>query len=217
MPMPTVNPLLYKPFEPPSPNRHQRFRRMLTLQKAVIELVCYPKSPTQSASICGKLQALNLHHWLALLEVPSELMKVVQTKIGAMMKAHHRTCLRDGRTKAKLEKQSDAAVFSYLRNPPPKKLSSLLDGEDVLTHPWDVQASLMRFWQGIETWTDHQKRCAFEALEDRYSMMLPRVEVAATLEPRHLLAAAKYFFSWPRCMDPSRDEGFSRAYMAAVP
>ena len=136
--------------------------------------------PLGKDSIARKIRSLRMNRLLPLLENPNMLLEEAQNKVNCMIRQHHRRRMRDWKAKARLWKISEPAVYSYLKNQFPAKLSAIVDGEDVLTHPWDIQATLMCFWQGIESWTDHQRNHALEALEDKYSLLLPKVEVEAS-------------------------------------
>ena len=141
----------YKPFVPPTPNRHLRFRGVLALLRAVVELHRFPRrSLQQKDSIVRKLRSLRMSRLLPLLENPSMLLEEAQNKVNCMIRQHHGRCMRDWKAKARLWKISEPAVYSYLRNPFPTKLSAIVDGEDVLTHPWDIQATLMCFSRVVD-------------------------------------------------------------------
>ena len=182
----------FKEFVPQKPPKFVRFLRLLSLQRAVVELVEHPKGPCQARSILRKLWALWLWEWRSLVENPRELLSKVQGVINGAMKAHHRRSISKWRQLAKAWRVSDSAVFSYLRNPLPSKCLAFEVGHDVVTHPWQVQLHLLQFWQSLESWTLDQQNRAMEALEDKYSMLLPRSESSAVLLPRHLMDAAKW-------------------------
>ena len=77
-----------------SPNAHVTFRRLLSLQKAVIELRLHPRLASQETSIARKLRALALGGLLSLLANPEELRKKVQDMVQTYMRVHHRSAIR---------------------------------------------------------------------------------------------------------------------------
>ena len=137
---------------------------------------------------------------------------MVQRKINDAMKVHHRSSIEKWRKLAREWRVSDSAVFSYLKNPLPLKCLAFEVGHDVVTHPWHVQLHLLQFWQSLESWTLEQQHRAIEALEDKYSMLMPRSESSAVLLPQHLMDAAK----WAGISSPGLD-GWTLGEVKALP
>ena len=170
---------------------HLRFRRLLTLQKAVLELSLYPRKATQERSIHRKVLALGYQKWIGLIKDPKALVKEVAAEVTRITHVHHRQVMRGWREKAREWHVSDAAVYRFLKNPKPSGMIAIKGDEGLSTHPKEVEASLSNYWNELETWTPAQQENARSALDDCYSFLLPRVEFEALLLPMHLLDKAK--------------------------
>ena len=182
----------YERYAPSPPARHVTFRRLLTLQKAVVELHEHYKTASQEKSIVRKLRALGLTRLEPLLHRPAELRGKVQEMVQAYMHKHHRAALKKWKKTAKSWKLSDAPVFAFLRNRTPVKVVGIAQPEEgPVTHPWQVQLSLMNYWSSLENWTQQEQEGALEILEDRYSMFLPNQPCDLHLHARSLADFAK--------------------------
>ena len=170
---------------------HLKFRRLLTLQKAVLELDLYPREATQESSICRKVLALGYQRWVSLVKDPKALRKEVAAEVTRLTHVHHRQVMKGWKKKVKKWHVSDAAVYRFLKNPKPSGSIAIRHEEAQSTHPQAVEASLSTYWNGLETWTPNQQEMARCALDDYYSFLLPRFEFEALLLPMHLCDKAK--------------------------
>ena len=162
----------YQDWEAKAPAKHVTFRRLLTLQKAVVELDLYPRNPSQSKSVVRKLRALGMGCLEACMHDTRVLRNKVQDKVQTYMKKHHRSCLRKWRDASKQWKLSDVHVYRYLRNATPTKVSAVLVNQEPCVHPWTMQQGLLDYWSKLEHWTQEQREQALEVLEDKYSIFL---------------------------------------------
>ena len=195
------------------PSLHVRFRRLFPLQRAVVELCRYPRLQAQQPSIARKLAAQDLAVLLPLLSTPDVLLGEVQKRVQSYMKNHHRAMIKKWREISRSWKVSDAAVYAYLRNPMPNKLTGIiLPNNHVVTHPWRIQEELLTYWNRLETWDSQELAHALEVLEDRYSILLPHQECQAEVLPRHLMEVAR---STRKSM-PGLD-AWTHAEMASLP
>ena len=105
----------------PKIQKHLKFRRLLTLQRAVLECEKFGLNEAASASLARKLTALGALSWLKLIQHPKELRLQVEKSIGRIMHAHHRKLLKGWKTKVHEWHVSDAAAYRFLRNPLPSR------------------------------------------------------------------------------------------------
>ena len=133
---------------PPQPPRNVHFRRLLTLLKAVLEMVRYGPKESLSRSVRRKIVALKKTMWLELLHLPESLCVTVKNHVARHMRDHHRKTLRGWKEKARQWKISDSAAYHFLRNPAPTGVAALKSGDDVASHPWDIQSLLFDHWGG---------------------------------------------------------------------
>ena len=89
-------------------------------------------------------------------------------------------------------KKATKAACAFVKNPLPVKMTTLKQGECLVSHPYRAQSLMMGYWASIEQWpTLASKDKALEQLEQKYSFLVPRCEYDVEIEPAMLLSAAK--------------------------
>ena len=171
--------------------KHVRFRRLLTLQRAIVEWQKYPKSSHQLDSIRRKIRALGYQSWMHELRDAKKLLCLVAKEVSRVTHVHKRHVLKKWRSRVREWSVSDKAAYRYLRNPLPSKPISIRTIDSVLVQPCEVETALMTYWQGLETWSDEQYAKARLSLEEYYSFLLPRHEHTSQVLPMHLHDVAK--------------------------
>ena len=192
--------------------KHLKFRRLLTLQRAALECERDGLNETASASLARKLSALGVFSWLKLIPHPRELRLQVEKSIGRIMHAHHRKLLKVWKTKVKEWHVSDASAYRFLRNPLPSHSVAILVDSDVQVHPHQVERALSDYWIPLKTWTHQQYAKAREALEEHYSFLLPHFEFSSMVLPMHMMDVAKRAKTSAGGLD-----GWSHQEVAALP
>ena len=166
--------------EPPKPPRNLKFRRLLTLQKAAIELANYPKRSEQVMSLTRKIKAMGQYAWLNVLCDPPTLVEKVRACINGVFSSARKKSLKKWKSVAREWRTSDAAAFKFLRNPMPSRVVTIQKDDLVLTHPLDIESCLLESWGALENCPVETTVKALEALEQKYSFLLPTHEHAGT-------------------------------------
>ena len=98
--------------------------------------------------------------------------------------------MRTWREKSSQWKVSDAALYSYLRNPDPGKVLAIQADDDVCLHPQKIQSELVKYWGAMESWQGEELEAVLCALDDKYSFLLPFSSFACQITPQDLVDAA---------------------------
>ena len=161
MPKTTVS---VKPYSPPLQPKHVRFRKLLSLQRAVLEISKWGTSPLKEESVKRKMRAMNLGRLERYVGHPLILVSILSREVTKACSKHHARVMRVWRQTAKDWKVSDAKAYAFLRNPTPAKAVAIETEQGLATHPWDIQSALFQFWWPIENWTQQDLMHALERL-----------------------------------------------------
>ena len=165
--------------------------RLVKLRRAILEITRHGETPTRLASLRRKLAAFPDCNWRDRVGSLTLILRETEDAIKRVIQIDSERYLRKWRKASRAWKASQSAIFSYLKNPEPKKIvASRWQGEDVV-HPGKIEEALCQSWGEIESWDCRHLQDALDTLEDRYSLFMPRVDFNHTLSAHELSCAAK--------------------------
>ena len=175
------------PFVPPRPQIDRRYASLRAAYRLVKHLSRCDNNPHAWSSLAKKLHALRL----SMATLP-ELARAISLKITEHMQEVQKGALDAWRQKTRVWKGSDAAIFRFLRNPPPPKSAAISMEGGLSSLPGDIFAGLQGFWGSFENWSSQQAQDhALEVVEDIYGVYVPSEHVDIALTPELLKNMAK--------------------------